>query len=65
MKCVVCKREFEGPGCNPWPMYDGNENAWCCHWCDLNIVGPVRMWVDKQLREREDSEAPKIYEVVK
>lgn len=40
MKCVICKKPFEGKGNNPYPVKDEGR---CCDECNLTKVVPSRM----------------------
>jgi hypothetical protein len=41
--CVICKEQFEGYGCNAYPIIPGE----CCPRCDDLIILPVRILLAK------------------
>jgi DNA-directed RNA polymerase subunit RPC12/RpoP len=45
MKCVICGKEFEGYGNNPWPV---KSRGRCCDECNLNVVIPARLKMVKK-----------------
>lgn len=45
--CCICGKEFEGWGCDPWPIKEDGE---CCAVCNMTKVVPERI---RRLNERE------------
>jgi DNA-directed RNA polymerase subunit RPC12/RpoP len=45
MKCIICGKEFEGYGNNPWPV---KAKGRCCDECNLNFVIPARLKMVKR-----------------